>query len=397
VLLTGRHPFPSADTRALLRAQAYEPVPSPERELPALASHPALLRFVARATVKDKAGRAQSAEELLGVLDGREGGGRKAPRGVRPRTAPGKPRRRPVSSYLRPVASGLPRARALTLLSVELDGWAARAAASPPEALARLLLEHDRLVVPALGVFEGRRALVAGPVLTGAFASPTNAVLCAMAVQDRVASWNAAAPEGDRLALRLALHQGELADERVEPGQGPAATADAVRALAPPGAIWLTRTVALTMNTTEVPVEPVADAVEVAGGERLALYRVRPGGIGATPYGGREAARVPRTGGVSRLLEPITDSIASIEEGGEGRLRAAARVTGASASLLLCGAAQAGLLVATGAAAVAGRLAGRGAPWSEQARARLGAARRWVSARRAIGRTRLARPLRGAI
>ncbi|HET9553833.1 MAG TPA: protein kinase, partial [Anaeromyxobacteraceae bacterium] len=353
VLLTGRHPFPSADTRALLRAQAYEPVPSPERELPSLASHPALLRFVARATVKDKGGRAQSAEELLGVLDGREGGGRKAPRGVRPRTAPGKPRRRPVSSYLRPVASGLPRARALTLLSVELDGWAARAAASPPEALARLLLEHDRLVVPALGAFEGRRALVAGPVLTGAFASPTNAVLCAMAVQDRVASWNAAAPEGDRLALRLALHQGELAGERVEPGQGPAATADAVRALAPPGAIWLTRTVALTMNTTEVPVEPVADAVEVAGGERLALYRVRPGGIGATPYGGREAARVPRAGGVSRLLEPVTDSIASLEDGGEGRLRAAARVTGASASLLLCGAAQAGLLVATGAVAVA--------------------------------------------
>ncbi|HEY6105524.1 MAG TPA: serine/threonine-protein kinase, partial [Anaeromyxobacteraceae bacterium] len=37
VMLTGRHPFPAADTRALLKAQAFDPVPSPERELPGLA------------------------------------------------------------------------------------------------------------------------------------------------------------------------------------------------------------------------------------------------------------------------------------------------------------------------------------------------------------------------
>ena len=405
VLLTGRHPFPSADTRALLKAQAFDPVPSPERELPRLANHPALLRFVARATVKDRAGRAQSAEELLAILDGREGGGRlepRAPAGAEratrppPRPAPRPKARRPLTSYLHPVTAGLPRARALTLLSLEIDGWKARAARLPPEALARLLLEHDRLVVPALRAFEGRRAHVGGPVLTATFASPTNAVLCAMAVQDRTAAWNAAAAPEDRLSLRLALHAGELPSGRLVPGQGATAVAEAARLRTPPGSIWLTRTVALTMNTTEVPVEPAAEAVELPGGERLSLYRVRAGS-GPLPYGGRESARVPRTGAASRLVGPVTDSIASIEDGGEGRARAVARVSGATAALLAVTLADAGVLAVGGAVAVAGRVAGRGAvpPWAGRALARLEAARGWLSARRTVGRARLSRPLRG--
>ena len=84
---------------------------------------------------------------------------------------------RPVSSLFWPVTSGLPRARTLTLLAVEIDGWGARAAALPPEGRARLLLAHDRLVIPAVHAFEGRRSLVSGEALTADFTSPTNAVL----------------------------------------------------------------------------------------------------------------------------------------------------------------------------------------------------------------------------
>jgi serine/threonine-protein kinase len=397
VLLTGRHPFPSADTRALLRAQAFEPVPSPEREQPSLAHHPALLRFVARATVKDRAGRAQSAQELLAVLDGREGGGRRAPRAAPPPGQPPRRRHRPVTSYLRPVAAGVPRSRVATLLSVELCGWAERERASPPEALAGLLLEHDRLVLPAVRAFEGRRALVEGPVLTAAFGSPTNAVLCAMAVQDRVAGWNGRADPGDRLALRLALHAGELPAGRVEPGAAALAVAAAARARTPPGAIWLTRCVVLTMNQSEVPVEPVAEAIEAAGGERLSLYRVRPG-AGALPYGGREAERVPRAARVSRLVEPVTDSLASIEEGGERPVRATGRVAWATGTLLALGVAGVGMLAAGGAVAVAGRLAGRGreVPWAGRALDGLRAGRRWIAARAVVARAALERPLGGA-
>jgi eukaryotic-like serine/threonine-protein kinase len=394
VMLTGRHPFPGADTRALLKAQAFDPVPSPERELPALADHPALLRFIARSTAKDRAGRAQTAQELLSVLDGREGGGRRTPRHARPLAPRKKKGRRPLTSYLQPVVSGLPAARTLTLLSVRIEGWAALEATLRPDERARRLLEHDRLVVPALRAFEGRRALVQGEALTGAFASPTNAVLCARAIQDRVAAWNEHAPAGQALSLRVALHAGELADGRVEPGRGALAVAEAVRERTPPGGIWLTRAVALTMNQSEAPVEPVAEAVETAGGEPLALYRVCPAS-GPLPYGGREAERVPRHDRVSRLMSPVSDGIASLEDGGEGRGRALLRVSGASARLLALTVAEIEVLAGAGLVAVAGRVAGLGRlpGWAARALRRLRGSREWIGQQRAIGLAALARPL----
>lgn len=69
LLVTGCHPFPTLEPRALLRAHAFEPVPPPTREVPSLEEHPALLRFIARATEKDRDQRAQSAAELLEILE----------------------------------------------------------------------------------------------------------------------------------------------------------------------------------------------------------------------------------------------------------------------------------------------------------------------------------------
>jgi class 3 adenylate cyclase len=395
VLLTGRHPFPTADTRALLKAQAWDPVPSPEREVPELSAHPALLRFIARATVKDKGGRAQSAGELLSVLDGREGG-RASPRQAARRVAERRRRGpRPVSSLFWPVVAGLPPARSATLLQVELDGWSEWGASLAPDRRAAVLLAHDRLVVPALRAFQGQRALVAGGALTADFASPTNAVLCAMAIQDRVAGWNETSPDDERLALRLALHAGELPFGRLEPGAAPAALATAAAALTPPGEIRLTRAVALTMNQSEVPLEPVAEAVDVPGGERLALYRVRPS-VGPLPYGGREAARVPPVSGVSRLFSPVTDGIASVEAGGEGRGRALLRVGGSLLGLGLLGLLTLLLSLLGGLVAVAGRLnpdPGEAA-WARRGRARLSRGRAWLGRRRMVRRTALERPLR---
>jgi class 3 adenylate cyclase len=292
------------------------------------------------------------------------------------------------------VVTGLPAARTLTLLSVRIDGWAEREAGLRPDERAGRLLEYDRLVVPALRAFEGRRALVQGEALTGAFASPTNAVLCARAIQDRVAGLNERALASQLLELRVALHAGELAAGRVEPGRGPLAVAEAVCLRTPPGGIWLTRAVALTMNQREAPVEPVAEALEGPGGERLALYQVRPE-AGPRPYGGREAARVPAADHVSRLVAPVSDSIASLEDGGEGRGRALLRVGGASAKLLAVTVAEAEVLASAAVVAVAGRVAGLGRepPWAARALDRLRGSRAWLGRQRAIGLAALERPL----
>jgi hypothetical protein len=209
-----------------------------------------------------------------------------------------------------------------------------------------------------------------------------------------VAAWNGLAAPGEQLALRLALHAGELPRGRVAPAAGAVALVEATRQRTPVGAIWLTRTVALTVNQTEVPLEPVSDSLSLPGGERLALYRVRPS-EGPLPFGGREAERVPRDTGVSRLLEPVSDTIGSLEAGGEARWRAALRVTRALLTLATLGAGW--LLAATASAALAalGRIWGLGheAPWATRRRGGLARARRWLGSHAAVSRTALARPL----
>jgi len=332
LLLTGRHPFSTFDARSLLRAHAYDPVPSPAREAPELTGHPALLRFVARATEKDRNLRAQSAAELLDVLEGKPAPGARTGGSGAPAVTPGAgPTEAPNrTGFLRTLSATAPRAHGLTLLLAEIADYASLAASRTREELAALLTEHDHLVVPALRTFRGRRVSSLDAALVAAFPSPTDAVLCAMAIQDRLAARNLRA-DGDRIAVRIALHLGELREERGDLAGAARETAVAVLREVPAGHVLLTRTVYLAMSRGEVRLEPLPP-LELAG-EPLPLYRVeRTSGV--APYGGREAARVEDALHLTRALAPIADGLSSIgDAAAEGRLRATWRVLRAAAGL----------------------------------------------------------------
>lgn len=285
LLLTGRHPFATSDPRTLLRAHAYEAIPSPAREVPELVQYPALLRFVARATEKDRNLRAQSAAELLDVLEGGRGATTPRPGAV---AALAPPRAAGQAGILRAIAATLQRGRTATFLRLDAVGHGGLVAARRPEEVAALLAEHGRLLSPALHAFRGRPVRPSGGGFVAAFRSPTNAVLCAMAIQDRLAARNASS-DGDRLAVRAAVHLGEAREEEGDLA-GPAleAAADVARA-ASAGEIRLTRSVYLAMTRGEVRLEPLAPMERP--GEPMPLYRVERS-EGAHPYGGREAAAV---------------------------------------------------------------------------------------------------------
>jgi serine/threonine protein kinase len=397
LMLTGRHPFPTSDARGLLRAHAFDPVPSPARELPELVAHPALLRFVARACEKDRNLRAQSATELLEVLEGRPGGSPS-----RTASSPALPAARTpqrdtaISGLLRPVSNSAPRALNLTLLLTEIADYPALAGARSREELARFLTEHDHLVLPAIRAYHGRRIKSKDDALVAAFPSPTNAVLCAMAIQDRMAARNVRT-EGDRIALRIAVHLGETREEKGDLVGEPLGVAAAVRRHAEPGEIRITRSVYLAMSRGEVRLEPLPPLD--LGPEPLPLYRVERDG-GVHPYGGREAARVEASERVTRAMAPIaplTDGLSSIgDAAAEGRARATLRVGYAAFSLfvlrlldLLLRSAQ-GLVVA-----VRWFGWGRRTPpmWIERIVFSLGRAREVLRARRPVHRASLIRPL----
>jgi serine/threonine-protein kinase len=330
VLLTGRHPFDTSDVKTLSRAHAFQKVPSPTTVLPELAAWPRLLEFVARATEKDREQRAQTAEELLALLEGAEHAEHLAPS------------RGDAASTRKSITGGavlvgkVPGAN-LTLLLARIEGWDARAPGSGAER-ARILAEHDAVALPAIGAFAGRRLRAADDALLLAFTSPTDAVLCAAALHDRLAK--SPVTFGDApLSLRIGIHQAEVRFEGHEL-TGPAMEAlRAVQESAGPGEVWLSRPVYLTMSRSEVAVEAMGAWPLEGLPEMAPLYRVVRE-AGDLPYGGRHAQRVGGGGIISRgLLAPFVSGLASIETAGvnEGRGRAALRVTVAGASIALLG------------------------------------------------------------
>ncbi|MFO0583757.1 MAG: protein kinase [Anaeromyxobacter sp.] len=333
LMLTGRHPFPTNDARGLLRAHAFDPVPSPARELPELVAHPALLRFVNRACEKDRNLRAQSAAELLEVLEGRPGGAAR-----KTQSGPVIPLQRTpsqstsISGLLRPVSSSAPRALNLTLLLTEIADWGTLQKTRGKEEVAGLLTEHDHLVLPAIRAYHGRRIKSKDETLVAAFPSPTNAVLCAMAIQDRLAARNVPGA-GDRLALKVAVHLGETREEKGDLVGEPLAVGGAVRRLTEPGEIRVTRSVYLSMSRGEVHLEALPPLELGQGQESLPLYRVERQ-AGPWPYGGREAERVEASEKVTRAIAPLADGLSSIgDAAAEGRVRATFRVAWAATAI----------------------------------------------------------------
>jgi serine/threonine-protein kinase len=332
VMLTGRHPFDTTDVKALSRAHAFQKVPSPTTVLPELAAWPKLLAFVDRATEKDRDERARSAEELLALLEGAEHADHLATAAA---AAEAPATRKSITGGA--VLVGKPPGSNLTLMLARVDRWDERVPVDDVER-ARVLAEHDAIALPAIGAFEGRRLRSADDALLLAFASPTDALHCATAIQDRLAK-TPVDFGGAPLQLRIGVHVAEVRFDGPELA-GP--WMDALRKVqeaAAAGEVWLSRPVYLTMSRSEVLVEAMG-AVALDGlPEPAPLYRVVRE-HGELPYGGRHLARVA-DGVIARsVLAPFASGLASIETAGanEGRLRAAFRVWLAGASIVLLGA-----------------------------------------------------------
>ncbi len=343
VMLTGRHPFDTSDVRALVEAQAFTRVPSPSSLAPDLSAWPRLLDFVARATEKDRARRAGSAEELAAALE-------EAEIPVRPSRSSGPiPAVRHTPRAVMASRLGVPSAAIqttvnLTLVRIEIARWAERSPELTPADRARSLAEHDAIALPMVRAFGGRRLGVEGGSGVFAFRSPTDAVQCAAAVQDAAAARGGAEPVWTA-ALRIAVHQGEIrAEEAAE--AAPFATARAIAACAGPGEVWLSRAVWLTMARSEAPAEEMGPRMLEGEPEPIALYRLSRE-RGELPYGGRHLSRAGARR--SRFFEPVTTPMASIQVAGgaEGRARATARVAAASAGLCATSALRASMATAS--------------------------------------------------
>ncbi len=320
-MLSGVLPFPGPTARELLAQHVAAPPIPLDVAAPELEAHPGLCELVMRCLEKNPAQRPVSALALAAALLKLAPGpaeplahseprpSRAQPDGGTARPAPTKPpvnlfatmnfplRTPPEMSRTLALYTG-PQAQAdgaqnLTVMLTDLVGFTERTSQQTYEENARMLANHDAVVLPIIRGHGGRVVQRRGDALLVVFRSPTGAVLCGMALQDALWRRNLRVDEKDALRIRVVLHQGEVLVTREGPLGEPIHTVALVEKRAEAGDVVMTEAVRLAMNRAEAPTERCGELV-LEGMGSLALHRCLRTGSDA-PYGGRDLAWVARS------------------------------------------------------------------------------------------------------
>lgn len=187
----------------------------------------------------------------------------------------------------------------LAIMFVDMAGYAARTARQSRKENKALLRDFTGLLVPLIGRFGGKRIKTIGDAFLVTFRSPTDAVRCGMAMQDGVADYNDTRASTDPLLIRVAINVGEVRVEKNDVFGEAVNIAARVEELTPPGEIYLTGVVYLSMNKAEVVAEHVGERALKGIPEEIRIFRVPPHQVarlrvageparaqGELPYGG---------------------------------------------------------------------------------------------------------------
>ncbi len=173
----------------------------------------------------------------------------------------------------------------LTILFVDIAGFTATTNRQSRRQNASLLQNFESLLKPQIKKFSGQLVKSIGDALLLSFRSPTDAMLCACRMQDRLALYRQQHPDEHPIVIRIAAHLGEVRIARHDIFGEAVNLAARIEAVTPPGEIYLSEAVYLAMNKTEVPVQSAGQFQLDGFDHPLTLYHVSPGIDTSLRYG----------------------------------------------------------------------------------------------------------------
>ncbi len=162
----------------------------------------------------------------------------------------------------------------LAIVFVDIAGFTPRTSAQTRDENLRLLKRFDGTVRPLVRAYSGRVVKNIGDAFLITFRSPTDALLCSMAIHDCLAESDAEVDPVERFTIRAAVNVGEV---RVEGGDvfGEAVNIAArIEGKAGAGEIYFSESAYLSMTKSEVPNEEVGYAELKGIPGKVRLYRV---------------------------------------------------------------------------------------------------------------------------
>ncbi len=156
----------------------------------------------------------------------------------------------------------------------DIQGFTSRTSESTRKGFRSLLEEHDRLLRPIFAYFGGVIVKTIGDAFLVRFDSPTDAVVCGLALQSVLSQHNAPLPDRERIAIRVAINTGDVVVREDDVLGEPVNVAARLESIAEPGEVWFTEAVYLTMNRREVPTTEIGERTFKGIPHPVRVYKV---------------------------------------------------------------------------------------------------------------------------
>jgi class 3 adenylate cyclase len=140
----------------------------------------------------------------------------------------------------------------LTIMFTDIVGFSNMVSTLSRSESEQILHRHDKLLQKVIRRFGGKIIKSVGDSFLVVFRSPTDAVLCSMAMQDALWEMNIDKAEPEKIIIRIALNAGEVRLTSNDVFGDAVNIAARLESETPAGAIYLTETVYLSMNKNEV-------------------------------------------------------------------------------------------------------------------------------------------------
>src|SRR6266852_7246080 len=183
--------------------------------------------------------------------------------------------------------------RLAALLSADVAGYS-RMVRENEEAAIAVLRGHRGVFDPLIAQYGGRVANTAGDSVLAEFASPVEAVRCALEAQEALGTRNAELPEQDRMWFRIGINLGDVMvqDNGDLLGDG-VNIAARLQAMADPGGICVSNSMREQIeNKVVLAIDDLGDQMVKNIPQPIRVYRLRPGDRAAATL--HPQSRAPR-------------------------------------------------------------------------------------------------------
>ncbi len=164
--------------------------------------------------------------------------------------------------------------RVLTIVFTDIKGFTERTSQSNREDVSKLLQKHEELLLPLVKNYDGCLIKTIGDAFLLSFASPTNAVLCAVMMQEKLKSFNATVNDDQKIEIRIAMNTGEVIMRDGDVYGEPVNIAARIESLTDANEIWFSESTYLAMNRQEVPTSLKGEYRLKGIPEAVRVYRV---------------------------------------------------------------------------------------------------------------------------